>query len=74
VAARTLARAAVPEIAEPTIVVEPGAPRPELASVGPFTVESHSRGLLRATLAIALVLIAGLAAAVAFYRRGTSAQ
>lgn len=73
-AAQTLAHAALPEVAAPTIVVEAGAPKLELADVGPFTVARSSRSLLRATLAVALVAIAGLAFAVAYYRRGTRAQ
>ncbi|MBA3538897.1 MAG: hypothetical protein H0T79_04655 [Deltaproteobacteria bacterium] len=73
--ARTLVRATAPEIPEPTIVVEVGAPRIELTRVGPFAVAAASRGPLRATLAIAFVIIAGLALAIAWrYRRGNSAQ
>lgn len=78
-AARTLARALVPEVAAPAIVVEVGARRPSLAKVGPFTVEAASRAPLRATLAAALALLAALAAWIVWtarlgQRRGKSAQ
>ena len=43
-----------------------GAPRVELAHVGPFDVEVRSRGPLRITLAIAFVVIAGLALTLAW--------
>lgn len=59
-ATRALVRAAAPDV-EPTIVVEVGAVRPELAKVGPITVEAGSRGLLRGTLAVAFVVILALA-------------
>jgi hypothetical protein len=76
-AARTLARALVPEAA-PAIVVEVGARRPRLAEVGPFTVEAGSREPLRAALAAALALIAALAGWIGWrelgQRRGRSAQ
>jgi hypothetical protein len=84
-AARTLARAIVPEAA-PAIVVEVGAIRPRLAQVGPFTVEAASQAPLKATLVAALALIAALAAWIAWtalgrarsrrpgQRRGNSAQ
>lgn len=72
--ARTLARAIAPGI-EPAIVVEVGATRAELASVGPFTVEAASQRPLKVTLALALAVIAALAAWIAWtYRRGNSAQ
>jgi hypothetical protein len=72
--ARSLARAAAPEI-EPTIVIEVGATRAELATVGPFTVETGSKRALKATLVFALAAIAALAAWIAWcYRRGSSAQ
>ena len=64
-AARALVRAAAPEIAAPEIVVEVGAPRAELATVGPFTVEAGSRDLLRAALGALLAVIAALAGYVA---------
>jgi hypothetical protein len=74
-AARSLSRALAPD-ATPTIVVEVGALRPELAKVGPFTVSATSRTPLRALLAAAFALIAALAAALAYtaHRRGNSAQ
>ena len=71
-----LAKAIAPELT-PTVVVEVGAPRPELARVGPFEVAASSRGALRATLIAALAVIVGLAAWVArgaYHRRGNSAQ
>lgn len=78
--ARTLARATAPAV-EPAIVVEIGATRPTLARVGPFTVEARSQAALKATLALALALIAGLAGWLAIVqlrrpgqRRGNSAQ
>jgi len=72
--ARTLARATAPGV-EPAIIVEVGAIRPTLARVGPFTVEARSQAALKATLAVALALIAGLAGWLAYaQRRGNSAQ
>jgi len=64
--ARALVRAVAPEIAEPQIVVEVGAVRAQLATVGPFTVEAGSRGLLRGVLAALLALVAALAGYVAW--------
>jgi hypothetical protein len=75
--ARRLVHATAPEIAEPTIIVEVGASRPELVGVGPFRVEAGSRRALVAVLVIALALIAGLAGWIGwdrYTRRGTSAQ
>lgn len=72
--ARSLTRALAPTV-EPTIVVEVGAHRAELATVGPFTVEASSKSALKGTLALALLLIAALAGWLAWtYRRGNSAQ
>jgi hypothetical protein len=70
---RVLARA---NSVEPTVVIDVGAHRAELASVGPFTVEARSKSRLKATFVIALALIAGLAGWIAtlYYRRGNSAQ
>jgi hypothetical protein len=76
-AAGVLVRAAAPDVVAPAVIVVAGAPRPELASVGPFRVARGSRGLLVATLAAGLVAIAGLAIALARVlqrQRGTSAQ
>ena len=72
---RVLVRALVPEI-EPTVVVEVGARRAQLAAVGPFTVEAASKSRLKATFVAALAIIFGLAAWIAtiYYRRGKSAQ
>ncbi len=73
--ARTLARATAPEIPDPTIAVELGAIRPELARVGPFVVDARHKTALVATLAAALAVIAALAGGLAYtYRRGSSAQ
>ena len=72
--AGALARAIAPEL-EPTIVVAAGAPRIELAKVGPFEVATGSRAAVRATLLGALAVIAVLAVWLARgYRRGKSAQ
>lgn len=66
---RALSKALAPAV-EPTIVVEVGAVRADLARVGPFTVEASSKGALKGTLAIALALIAALAGWLAWtYRR-----
>ena len=54
---------------EPTVIVEVGAHRPELANVGPFTVEASSKTALKATLALALVAIAALAGWIALRAR-----
>jgi hypothetical protein len=66
--ARSLAHAIAPEI-QPTIAVEVGAHRADLATVGPFTVEAGSKGPLKATLALALAIIAGLAGWAAWLAR-----
>ncbi len=50
-----------PEIPEPEIVVELGAVRPQMASVGPLTVEARSKPKLVALLAIAFATVAMLA-------------
>ena len=66
---RALTKALAP-VVEPTVVVEVGATRAELAKVGPFTVEASSKGALKGTLAVALALIAALAGWIAWtYRR-----
>ncbi len=64
-----LVRGTAPEIAEPSIVVELGEVRPELASVGPFTVEARSKPRVVATFAIALGLIVALAGVIAWRER-----
>jgi len=72
--ARDLVHVLAPAV-EPTIVVEVGAIRPDLARVGPFTVEAKSKGPLRATLAVALAVIAALAGWIAWrQRRGSRTQ
>jgi type III secretory pathway lipoprotein EscJ len=72
--ARKLARATAPEIPDPQIAIALGATRPELARVGPFSVDARSKHALQATLAAALALIAGLAGWIAYQTRGKSAQ
>jgi type III secretory pathway lipoprotein EscJ len=64
-----LVRGTAPEISEPSIVVELGAVRPALASVGPFTVEAKSKSRIVAAFAIALGLVVMLAAFVAWRER-----
>jgi type III secretory pathway lipoprotein EscJ len=64
-----LVRGTAPEITEPSIVVELGAVRPELASVGPFSVEARSKPRVVAAFAIALSLIAALAGFIAWRER-----
>jgi type III secretory pathway lipoprotein EscJ len=64
-----LVRGTAPEIPEPEIVVELGATRPTLASVGPFTVEARSKSKLVGALALAFGLIAALAAWIAWRER-----
>jgi type III secretory pathway lipoprotein EscJ len=64
-----LVRGTAPEIPEPEIVVELGATRPTLASVGPFTVEARSKSRLVGVLAAALATIAALAAWIAWQQR-----
>jgi hypothetical protein len=67
--ATTLFTASAPDVPRPAIVIEVGAHRPELARVGPFTVEAGSKGALRAVLAMALGAIALLASWIAFTAR-----
>lgn len=64
-----LVRGTAPEIAEPAIVVELGAVRPALTTIGPFTVEVGSKPRIVAAFAIALSLIVGLAAVLAWRER-----
>jgi type III secretory pathway lipoprotein EscJ len=66
-----LVRGTAPEIPEPEIVVELGAVRPQMASIGPLTVEARTKPTLVALLAIAFALIAGLAGWVAWRERAT---
>lgn len=68
-AAITLLRGTAPEIAEPAIVIELGAPRPRLAHVGPFTVEERSKGRVVGSLAAAFAIIAALAGFIAWRER-----
>jgi type III secretory pathway lipoprotein EscJ len=64
-----LVRGTAPEIPEPEIVVELGATRPTLASVGPFMVEQRSKSKLVGVLAAALATICVLAAWIAWQQR-----
>jgi type III secretory pathway lipoprotein EscJ len=64
-----LVRGTAPEIAEPAIVVELGATRPVLTSVGPLTVEAGSRRHVIAALAGLLALVAVLAGWIAWRER-----
>lgn len=64
-----LVRGTAPEISEPAIVVELGAKRPRLASVGPFTVEAGSKGRVVGALAAAFAVIALLAGWLALRER-----
>jgi type III secretory pathway lipoprotein EscJ len=67
--ALALVRGTAPEINEPSIVIELGAVRPRLASVGPFTVEASDKPRLVALLAFALALIVLLAGYIAVRTR-----
>jgi hypothetical protein len=64
-----LLRGTAPEIPEPSIVVEVGAVRPTMASIGPFTVEARSKARIVATIAALLALIAALAGWIAWRER-----
>lgn len=64
-----LVRGTAPEIPEPEIIVELGATRPTLASIGPFTVEARSKPKLVALLAVVFALVAGLAGWIAYRER-----
>lgn len=75
--ARSLFAATAPEVTAPAIEVVVGGHRPQLASVGPFSVADSSARPLRVLLAVALGLLAVLAAWIALresQRRGNSAQ
>ena len=69
----SLSRALAPDI-EPTLVVEVGAKRADLAKVGPFTVEASSKPALKGALAIALAVIALLAGWLAWTYRSSSGR
>jgi type III secretory pathway lipoprotein EscJ len=64
-----LLRGSAPEIPEPEIVVELGAVRPQMARIGPLTIEARSKPKLVALLGIAFALIAGLAGWIAWRER-----
>src|SRR5262245_45517994 len=66
---RRLVRAAAPEITSPVVAVMVGVHRPDVARVGPFTVEAGSKHLLQAVLVGALALVAALASYVALRAR-----
>jgi len=76
--ARPLVRATAPEIPDAMVAIELGATRPELAKLGPFTVEAGSKPRLVALLASAFGLLALCAAYIAWRERhilrGNSAQ
>jgi hypothetical protein len=67
--ARTLTRAAAPEIAEPELAVVLSGGRPELARLGPFVVAARDRDALIAMLAAVLALLASAAGYVAWRER-----
>jgi len=67
--AHALLAGTAPEIAAPQIAIETGAVRPELAKVGPFTVEKHSRSRLVAVLTLALGMLAAMAGWIAWRER-----
>lgn len=67
-AARQLATTAAPG-SEPVVIVEVGAVRPVLATLGPFTVEARSKRPLQVALAIAFAAIALLAGGIAWRTR-----
>ena len=74
--ARDLVHATAPQIPSPSIAVELGATRPELAHLGPFTVEAHTKRRLQLLLALlfsALALSAGWIAYRERPRPGSSA-
>ena len=67
--AAALVHGTAPEIGEPSVVVELGAVRADIAHVGPFSVETRSKPHIVATLAIALGLIALLSGYIAWFTR-----
>jgi type III secretory pathway lipoprotein EscJ len=67
--ARALVHGTAPDIADVQVAVEVGAVRPQLAKVGPFTVEAHTRPRLVALLAALLAAVAGLAGWIAWRER-----
>lgn len=74
VAATTrLLRAAAPEVVRPEVLVAVAAPRAAMASVGPFEVAPATRPRLMATLIGGLLVIAALAAYIAWRARRQTA-
>jgi hypothetical protein len=67
--ARALLHGTAPEITDPQIAIDVGATRPELASVGPITVEASSKPRLVGALALLLAVVAGLAGWIAWRER-----
>lgn len=67
--ARALVRGTAPEISEPAIAIELGAVRPELATVGPFSVEARSKRRVVFAFAITLALVVMLAGYIAWRER-----
>lgn len=64
-AAQAAARAALGSDADIQVQIAPPPATPRVVSVGPFDVAARSRTLLVATLVVALLLVGGLAAALA---------
>jgi hypothetical protein len=67
--ARVLLHGTAPELTDPQITIDVGATRPQLASVGPFTVEAASKPRLVGALALLLAVVAGLAGWIAWRER-----
>ncbi len=57
-AAAALLRAAAPEVSSPTVIIEVGARRPQLATVGPFEVVASSKRGVQVSFAIVLGMLA----------------
>ena len=67
--ARALLHGTAPEITDPQIAIDVGATRPQLASVGPITVEAASKPRLVGALALLLAVVAGLAGWIVWRER-----
>lgn len=67
--ALALVRGTAPEIDEPAIAIALGAVRPELATVGPFTVEARSKARVVLGFASTLALVVMLAGYIAWRER-----
>jgi len=66
---RALLHGTAPEIADPQVAIELGATRPQLAQVGPITVEAASKPRLVGAIAVLFALLAGLAGWIAWRER-----